>query len=68
MHMTYDKAKKWIRSISKMDKTDKICFFTGNNKVIGNDTGGNQNPRSQGMAPGRTPDMAGGGHYKSSER
>ena len=33
MHMTYDKAKHWIRHISKMDKSDKICFFTGKERV-----------------------------------
>lgn len=33
MGMTYDKAKNWIRAISKMDKRDKICFFTSKNKV-----------------------------------
>lgn len=31
--MTYDKAKKHIRTISKMDKDKEICFFTGKSKV-----------------------------------
>lgn len=31
--ISYEHAKNWIRSISRMDKRDKKCFITSEKKV-----------------------------------